>query len=63
MQVRSKAQGVQGNIPYNKKEATMKHAFIISLMLIVSFGQPALSAQESLIETVATGCKAELQTY
>ena len=42
----------------------MKHAFIISLMLIVSFGAAGtLSAQESLIETVANGCKTELETY
>jgi len=42
----------------------MKHAFIISLMLIVSFGAAGnLSAQESLIETVANGCKTEIETY
>ncbi len=42
----------------------MKHAFFISLMLIVSFGAAGnLSAQESLIETVANGCKTEIETY
>jgi hypothetical protein len=42
----------------------MKHAFFIILTLIVSFGAAGnLSAQESLIETVANGCKTELETY
>ena len=42
----------------------MKHAVIISLMLIVSVGAAGnLFAQESLIETVANGCKAEIETY
>ena len=42
----------------------MKHVFLIICVLIVSFGAVGnLSAQESLIETVANGCKTELETY
>jgi hypothetical protein len=42
----------------------MKHVFLIILVFIVSFGVAGnLSAQESLIETVANGCKTELETY
>jgi len=42
----------------------MKHVFLTILVLIVSFGTAGtLSAQESLIETVANGCKTELETY
>jgi len=42
----------------------MKHAFFVVLILITSVGAAGnLSAQESLIETVANGCKTELETY
>ena len=42
----------------------MKHVFLIILALIVSFGAAGnLFAQESLIETVANGCKTEIETY
>jgi hypothetical protein len=42
----------------------MKHVFLIIWVLFVSFGAAGnLSAQESLIETVANGCKTELETY
>lgn len=42
----------------------MKRAFCIIGLVVMSFGAIGnLSAQESLIETVATGCKTELETY
>ena len=42
----------------------MKRAFLIIWVVIVSFGVAGnLSAQESLIETVANGCKTEIETY
>ena len=42
----------------------MKHALLILLALIVSFGAAGnLFAQESLIDTVANGCKSEITTY
>ena len=41
----------------------MKHALLIILALIVSFGAGNLFAQETIIETVANGCKTELETY
>jgi len=42
----------------------MKRAFFIIGVVVVSFGFVSnLSAQETIIETVATGCKTELETY
>lgn len=42
----------------------MKRAFCIIGVVIMSFGVVGnLSAQETLLETVATGCKTELETY
>ncbi len=42
----------------------MKRAFCIMGIVVMSFGIAGnLLAQETLIETVATGCKTELETY
>lgn len=42
----------------------MRYMFIIIWVVIVSFGVCGnLSAQETLIETVANGCKTEITTY
>lgn len=42
----------------------MKHVFLMMCVVAVSFGIAGnLSAQESLIETVATGCQTEIATY
>jgi hypothetical protein len=42
----------------------MKRAFCIIGVVIMTIGVVGnLSAQESIIETVATGCKTELETY
>jgi hypothetical protein len=42
----------------------MKRAFCIIGVVIMTIGVVGnLSAQETLIETVATGCKTELETY
>ena len=42
----------------------MKRAFLILSVVFVSLGAfGTLSAQESIIETVANGCKTEIETY
>jgi hypothetical protein len=42
----------------------MKRAFSIIGMVVMTIGVVgSLSAQETIIETVATGCKTELETY
>lgn len=42
----------------------MKRAFCIMGVVVMSFGVVgSLSAQETLIETVANGCKTEIETY
>jgi hypothetical protein len=42
----------------------MKRVFgIIAVMVMIVGGMGSLCAQETVIETVATGCKTELETY
>jgi hypothetical protein len=42
----------------------MKHVFLMVCAVAVSFGIAGnLSAQETLIETVANGCKTEIESY
>jgi len=42
----------------------MKRVFLILWVVTVSFGTVGnLSAQETIIETVANGCKTEIETY
>ncbi len=42
----------------------MKHVFLMMCAVAVSFGIAGnLSAQETLIETVANGCKTEIESY
>jgi hypothetical protein len=42
----------------------MKHAFLIFWVVAVSLGAVGnLPAQETIIETVASGCKTEIETY
>jgi hypothetical protein len=42
----------------------MKRAFLILWVVVVSLGAVGnLSAQEGIIETVANGCKTEIETY
>jgi hypothetical protein len=46
------------------KEDGMKRVFgIIVVVVMIVGGMGSLCAQETVIETVATGCKTELETY